>query len=291
MPEDDVRATVTLTPIGLDDLEPVSAFLHAHLNPRVPPHRWAALLRPPWGVVGPNQGFKLIDGHHRIVGVQVAVYSIRGEGTVRVCNLAAFCVLQEHRAHSLSLLRAVLRQKGWVITDLSPSGVVPALNERLGFRHLDASTRLVVNRPRLPHGGGEVSASPDVLRAVLTGSDATVFDDHRDAPAARHLVVRAEDGYGYLVYRRDRRKRLPLFASPLYSGGDSRILHRWWPAVSAHLLARGMPAVLAEERVLGFRPAGPGIDLARPRPKMYRGDLSPEAASDHLYSELTLLEW
>ena len=290
MPEDNVRTKVTLLPIGLDDVEPVSTFLHEHLNPQVPPHRWAALLRPPWGVVGPNQGFKLVDGDNRIVGVQVAVYSIRNENTVPVCNLAAFCVLKEHRTHSLALLRALLRQKGWVVTDLSPSGVVPALNERLGFHHLDVSTRLVLNRPRLIRRG-EVIASPDALRAVLTGADATVFDDHREAPACRHLVVQDEDGYGYLVYRRDRRKRLPLFASPLYSGGDPRVLRRLWPAVSAHLLASGMPGLLAEERVLGFTPAGPGINLARPRPKMYRGDLSAEALTDHLYSELALLEW
>ena len=281
---------MTLLPIGLDDVEPVSMFLHEHLNPRVPPHRWAALLRPPWGVVGPNQGFKLVDGDNRIVGAQVAVYSIRDEEAVRVCNLAAFCVLKEHRTHSLSLLRALLRQKGWVVTDLSPSGVVPKLNERLGFHHFDVSTRLVFNRPRLIHHG-EVIARPDALRAILTGADATVYNDHCDAPACRHVLVQDEDGYGYLVYRRDRRKRLPLFASPLYSGGDPRILRRLWPAVSAHLLARGMPAVLAEERVLGFTPAGPGIDLAGPRPKMYRGDLSLDASTDHLYSELTLLEW
>ena len=49
--------------------------------------------------------------------------------------------------HSLRLLRELLRQKGYVFTDLSPSGNVPAMNERLGFRHLDVSTRLVVNRP------------------------------------------------------------------------------------------------------------------------------------------------
>lgn len=293
MPEDEVRSKVSkvsVVAIGPDDVELVSTFLHEHLNPRVPPHRWAALLHPPWGVVGPNQGFKLLDGDHRIVGVYVCVYSIRGDGAIRLCNLAAFCVLEDYRAHSLGLLRALLRQKDWILTDFSPSGVVPALNERLGFRHLDASTRLVLNRPRLTRHG-EATASPDVLTAVLTGEDAAVFHDHRDAPGARHVLVRDEDGYGYLMYRRDRRKRLPLFASALYAGGDPGALQRLWPAVSAHLLTRGIPAVLAEQRVLGFAPAGPGHDLAQPRPKMYRGDLPREVASDHLYSELTLLEW
>lgn len=290
MAEDAVRSKVAVLPIGHDDVEPVSAFLHEHLNTRVPPKRWAALLRPPWGLVGPNQGFQLLDDDHRVVGVHVAVYSIRGNGAIRVCNLAAFCVLEEYRSHSLALLRALLRQRDWIFTDLSPSGVVPTLNERLGFRHLDTTTRLVLNRPRLSDRG-EVTTSPDVLRAVLTGKDATVFHDHGDAPASRHLLVRDEGGYGYLVYRRDRRKRLPLFASPLFAGGTPAVLQRLWPAVSAHLLMQGMPAVLAEQRVLGFTPMGLGRGLARPRPKMYRGDLPPEVSRDHLYSELTLLEW
>ena len=279
-----------MLPIGPDDVEAVSDFLHAHLNPRVPPSRWAALLQPPWGRVGPNLGFKLVAGDDRIVGVYVAVYSIRDDGAIRVCNLAAFCVLEEHRSHSLRLLRALLRQKGWVITDLSPSGVVPALNERLGFQHLDASTRLVLNRPRLRRRG-QVTTNPEVLDAVLTDEDAAVFRDHRDAPASRHVLVEDDDGYGYLVYRRDRRKRLPLFASPLYAGGDPGVLQRLWPAVSAHLLTSGIPAVLAEQRVLGFTPTGPGTDLAQSRPKMARRDLPVQVATNHLYSELALLEW
>lgn len=284
--------TVSVLPIYDEDVDAVSRFLHEHLNPRVPARRWAALLRPPWGTPGPNLGFKLVGGDDQILGVQVAVYSIRGDSGVRICNVAAFCVLEEHRPHSLLLLRALLRQKDWMLTDLSPSGVVPALNERLGFRHLDSSTRLVINRP-LPGWNRDVTvtSSPDVLRSVLTGADATVFRDHRLAPAARHVLVQDDRGHGYLVYRRDRRKRLPLFASPLYAGGDPAVLQRRWPAVSAHLLSRGLPALLAEHRVLGFTPAGPGRDLASPRPKMTRGDLPPELTKDHLYSELTLLEW
>lgn len=290
MADDATPSRATVLPIGPDDSRAVMDFLHQHLNTRVPPARWAALLNPPWGQVGPNQGFKLVNGHHQIVGVYVAVYSIRSGGAVRVCNLAAFCVLEEHRSRSLLLLRALLRQKDWVMTDLSPSGVVPALNERLGFEHLDTSTRLVLNRPRLSRRN-RISTDPAVLQAVLRGADATVFADHRHAAAARHLLVQDEHGHGYLVFRRDRRKRLPLFASPLYAGGDPGALRRMWPAVSAHLLAQGLPATLAEKRVLGFTPSGPGRDLEQPRPKMSRGTLPPEAASNSLYSELTLLEW
>jgi hypothetical protein len=61
--------------------------------------------------------------------------------------------------------------------------------------------------------------------------------------------------------------------------------------VGAYLLRRGLAATLAERRVLGFAPAGPGHELARPRPKMFRDDLGTNHAIDYLYSELTLLPW
>ena len=92
------------------------------------------------------------------------------------------------------------------------------------------------------------------------------------------------------MYRRDRRKRLPLFASPLYAGGDVELLEGSWPAVGAHLLRRGLAATLAEKRVLGFTPRGIGHELVAPRVKMYRGDAG-EGDIDYLYSELTLLQW
>ena len=52
----------------------------------------------------------------------------------RFCNLGAWCVLPEHRFHALRLLKALLAQDGYHFTDLSPSGNVVGLNERLGFR-------------------------------------------------------------------------------------------------------------------------------------------------------------
>ena len=55
-------------------------------------------------------------------------------------------------------------------------------------------------------------------------------------------------------------------------------------------LGRGLAVTLAERRVLGFSPGGPGRELARPRVKMYRGGVGAEDV-DYLYSELTLLQW
>ncbi|MCR2764188.1 hypothetical protein NQ152_11810 [Microbacterium sp. zg.B48] len=286
------KASLELRPILDADAETVAAFLHKHLNTRVPHAAWRALLSPPWRAAAPNSGFQLRAGE-QIVGVYAAVYSERDidRATVRFCNLAAFCVRDEYRAHSLRLLRALLAQKDDVFTDFSPSGNVVALNERLGFVRLDTSTRLSVNLPAMPGRGIRVSGDPAVLEATLAGVDAVAYRDHRNAAAARHLVVSAPGGYAYLVFRRDRRKRLPLFATPLYVGGSRALLRAAWPRVASHLLLRhGLAVTLAEPRILGFAPRL-GTALAAPRAKMFRGRTIPPERIDYLYSELTLLEW
>jgi hypothetical protein len=287
----DKRATVE--PIARDDIPEAAGFLHSTLNPRVSAASWAHLLDPPWhSVPAPNSGFRLmVDG--RVAGVYAAVYSERQWGDARrmVCNLAAFCVEEDQRAHSLRLVRALLKQEGMVFTDLSPSGNVVAMNERLGFRRLDTATTVVVNAPRLPKRGMVITSRPDALDETLRGADAAIHRDHRDAAAARHLLVRTAGSHAYLVYRRDRRKRLPLFASPLYAGGDRELLEAAWPSVAGHLLAEGLPLTLGERRILGFTPPGAGRDMRNPRPKMVRGDDVDIAAIDYLYSELALVQW
>ncbi|KFF60736.1 hypothetical protein JF66_02585 [Cryobacterium sp. MLB-32] len=286
------RTKIDVRPIMAEDTDAVSRFLHRHLNARVSAVAWGALLTPPWSGAPPNRGFQLV-ANETIVGAYIAVYSQRdvdGE-TRRFCNLAAFCVLEEYRGHSVRLMRAILAQKGFEFTDFSPSGNVVALNQRLGFAALDTATRLALNVPYLPRRGLTISDDPAVVEGILSGQDARVHDDHRDASAARHIVAIEDGEYCYLIIRKDRRKRLPLFASPLYVGGSLDLLRSAWPHIGSHLLLRhGAVATLAERRVLGFTPAF-AFDLSAPRAKMLRStNVRPEAV-DYLYSELTLVEW
>lgn len=279
-------------PITSADADAVSRFLHTHLNSRVPVDAWRAILSPPWNGNAPNHGFQLVVDSE-IVGVYVAVYSERAIDGVprRFCNLAAFCVRDDHRAHSFRLMRAILGQRGFEFTDFSPSGNVVALNFRLGFAALDTATRVVLNLPRLPRRGLTVTDDAAVVERTVSGRDAIVYRDHRDAPAARHIVATAGGEYCYVVVRRDRRKRLPLFATPLYAGGNTELLRTSWPQIASHLLFRqGALATLAERRILGFDlPRGYGIPA--PRAKMLLSKNVPAEAVDYLYSELALLEW
>lgn len=286
-----VDEKVGLAPITDADVEAVGAFLHEHLNSRLSAEQWARSAVPPWSVDAPNHGFLLRKGED-VVGAYLAFYSERevdGEPR-RICNLAAWCVLDEHRAHGVRLARAMLRQRGYDFVDLSPSGNVVGLNERLGFSRLDTSTALVPNLPLPSRRGVRVLTAPARIEAALSGRDLRVYRDHRSAAAALHFVVQVGDDTCYVIARRERRKGLPLFASLLHVS-DPAVLARAGHAPYRHLLLRHHALVtLAEGRVAG-RPPRLSRQQAAPRPRMFRGDgLSPRSV-DYLYSELMCVPW
>jgi hypothetical protein len=286
----DVREQVQLAPITDADVDDVAQFLHQHLNSRLSAAQWARSAVPPWSVDAPNHGFLLRQGD-AVVGTYLAFYSEREvDGRLRrICNLAAWCVLDEHRAHGVRLARAMLRQRGFDFVDLSPSGNVVALNERLGFSRLDTTTALVPNLPLPSRPGVRVITAPAHIEAALSGRDLQVYRDHRSAAAALHFVVRVGEDSCYVIARRERRKGLPLFASLLHVS-DPAVLARAGHAPYRHLLRHRALVTLAEGRVAG-RPPRLSRRQSAPRPRMFRGDgLSPRSV-DYLYSELMCVPW
>jgi len=280
---------VVLAPITGADVPEVAAYLHRALNDRLSADEWARSMVPSWPCDAPNHGFHLRE-EGRVVGVALAFYADRSVAgrTERVCNLGAWCVDDAYHSQGLRLLRALLGQRGHHFTDLSPSGNVVTLNERLKFRHLDTATTLVPNLP-LPSFGVRATTDPDRIAERLTGRERRIFDDHRGAAAARHVVLDVAGHPLYIVHRKDRRKGLPIFASLLYVS-DPELLPRAWRRLSSHLLGQGAVATLVEERVAGWTPPGARA-LSRPRPKMFRSDDLAAEDVDYLYSELTCVAW
>lgn len=282
---------VRVTPITGADVTAVAAFLHSELNRRVPAEAWAGAVRVPWAVDAPNHGFMLRTDTGEVVGAYLAFYSERTiEGRVeRFCNLGAWCVREEHRFHSLRLLKALLAQDGYHFTDLSPSGNVVPINSRLKFEFLDTTTALVPNLP-WPGLPFRVTGDPAVIERTLRGHDRKIFDDHRDTAAANHVLLRAGGEHCYVVFRKDRRKGLPLFASVLHVSNPA-VFKRASRAFSRHLLVRhGIPATLAELRVTRHRP-WLSILVKQPRRKMFRSTKLAHDQIDYLYSELACVAW
>ena len=284
--------TVALAPIGEQDLPDVADFLVRNLDPGASADTWARALLAPWQRVAPNRGFMLVEDGH-IVGAYLAFYSTRvvSGQTLGICNLGPWCVLDTHRSQGLRLLRALLRQPAYHFTDLSPSGAVVPLNERLGFRHLDTATSLMPNLPWPGlRGRVQITEDPVHIAASLSGDELQLFRDHEGLSAARHLLVRRGGEHCHVVFRRDTRKGLPLFASILHVSNPA-LFRSCARQVGSHLLVRHrLPVMLAERRVVGGR-LHPALRLSAHRPKMVRSAVLEDRDVDYLYSELTCLPW
>lgn len=285
--------TIQVSPITDQDVAGVADFLHANLNARVLPSAWARAMSVPWKVEVPNHGFMLRDGQ-QVVGAYLAFYSERViAGQVeRFCNLGAWCVLPGCRFHSVRLLNALLAQDGYHFTDLSPSGNVPALDARLGFRSLDTSTALVPNLPwPILVGRTRISADPDVIESTLTGTQLELYRDHAQAVAVGHLVLIRGSESCYVMFRRARwRKDLPLLAVILHVSNPELFRRAILPLTRHLLIHHGVLATLAELRIVGTRPRA-SFMLPSPPPKMYRSANLEPSQIDDLYSEMVCGRW
>jgi hypothetical protein len=280
----------TLEPIMPDDVGAVGDFLHRTMGERVSADSWARAMNVPWTVDAPNHGFLLRAGRD-VVGAHLAYYSrreFRGR-VLDICNLGAWSVDATYRLSGLQLLRALLAQGDYHFTDLSPSGNVVPINERLHFTHLDTTTALSLNTSPLP-SRAEVISDPEMVEACLSEADRRVYRDHREAAAARHAVLVQGSRSCYIMFRRDRRKGLSLFVSILHVS-DPELLHRHFGAFSRFALRQhGAVATLSELRVVRRQPPLSRL-IHRPRPKMFRSGVLTARDVDYLYSELECVAW
>lgn len=280
-------------PIGRDDIGAVAGFMHEHLNERVSTGAWARAVEVPWDDDRPNAGFMLLAGD-RIVGAHLAFYSQRMiDGRVeRFCNLGAWCVLEQYRLNGLKLLTSLLGQDGYHFTDLSPSGNVIGLNKRLGFEFLDTTTALVPNLPwpSVP-GRCRIISDPEAIRARLSGPEHQIYRDHVGTAAARHLILARGDRQCYVIFRKDWRQGLPVFATVLYASSPELLIELMRPLGRHLLLRHRAAATLLERAVVAGRPRLSFQVADNPHVKMFKSPTLDADQIDYLYSELECVSW
>jgi hypothetical protein len=283
------KASIRVSPIYDRDVRRVAEFLHANLNARTSADDWAASVAMPWPVDKPNAGFMLLD-ENTVVGAYLAIYSERLiDGRLeKFCNLGAWCVLPEYRFHSIRLLKALLAQQGYHFTDFSPSEKVVALNTRLGFRFLDTTAVLIPNLPW--PGRGVISSDPALIERTITGRDLQLYREHAAAPAARHLVLVRGEEWCYVVFRKNRRARLPMIAALLHVSNPQLLRRMARPFARRLLIRHGAVVTLAEDRVVRLRPRL-SFRVRSPRRRMFRSPYLDSAQIDYLYSELVTMKW
>ena len=161
-------------------------------RPTFPPHAWARALDLPWDVERPNSGFMLLEGE-RVVGANIAFYS-SGRSTAASSGSAisargASC--EEHRFHSLRLVKALLAQDGYHFTDLSPSGNVVGRQREARLLRTWTRRRRSSRTCRGPRcRAASISApTPRVIERTLSGRDLEIYRDHAATAAARQVAA------------------------------------------------------------------------------------------------------
>ncbi len=280
---------VLLRPITDDDLDTVARFLHAHHDSNVPIECFRRSFMAHHSEARPNSGVMLVDGDD-VVGVYLAYYSdrmVRGQ-VQRMCNLGSWFVLPKYRRHSVRMAKAILTQDGFHFLDLSPSEAVAALNERFGFDYLDNRAVVLPALP-WPWSAARISSNPAVIQQALSGEELQLYNDHRDAPAARHVVLRNRGAVCYVVLRIVKRKKLPV-AIVVHASRPEMLRRMIHPFVWFALLRHRVVAVVVELRWLDGRVPGGSIQV-RLRPKMFRSPTLGPGDIDYFYSELLYLTW
>lgn len=286
--------TMEVVPIRASDLPRVADYLHAHHRGHFTAEEWARSgLATPWNAEPPpNHGFMLLDGDD-IAGVIIAMYSKRLVDGLEIdlCNLSSWHVRPDYRLHSFRLLRAALSQDGFQFTDLTPTEEVQRVNLRLGFEYIDTTTALIPNLPWPPFAPGTtITVDRGTIERRLSGRALEIYRDHRHAIPARHVLLSGPNRSCYVMYRRERRKKLPLFASLLYVSDPEAFVSMARPFLRHLLVKHGILATLVDSFIVDYRPRL-SIQLRRHRPKMIRaGELEPSKIDAlYLYSDLTAL--
>ena len=278
-----------LHPITDDDLDTVARFLHAHHDSKVPVESFRRSFAAHHSATRPNNGVMLVDGDD-VVGAYLAYYSDRVvDGQMRrMCNLGTWYVLPEYRRHSLRMAKAILAQEGFHFLDLSPTEPVAALNKRLGFEYLDDRAMVLPALPWLWRPEA-ISSDPFVIQQALSGDELKLYNDHRDAPAARHVALRDRDAVCYVVLRIVQRKKLPV-AIVVHASRPETLRRMIHPFGGFALLRHHVVAVVVELRWLNGKIPGGSIQR-RLHPKMFRSPTLRPEDIDYFYSELLYLNW
>lgn len=280
-----------VTPIQASDLEEVGRFLSENLNRRIAPEAWTQSLQHPWSESRPNFGVQLRDGA-RLVGVFCAIYSeqtIAGR-TERFCNPHSWCVLEEHRRYGIGLVLALLRQRGYHFTMLTPNPKVAEIFRQLRFKDLADGVVRFVNLPSLSAllPGRRLITDPTAIERALSGSTLRDFRLHRDIPWLRFLVFGDSRELCLLVYKRAQWKRLPC--AHIVHVSDSRAFARQHRLLRHHLLMReGLVTSRVEARFLVRAPSF-AWRSRRTQAKLFLSSTLTDAQIPDLYSELAALD-
>ena len=254
--------------------------------------KWRKLFEYRWERDEDYCGLALRDDGQTVGFIGMIFSRRRINGRVeKFCNLSSWFVREEYRTRAVSLLLPLLRMRDYTITDLTPSRTVYQIQQKLGFKDLDAHGRILLPFGRRLFGAKHLAvqtthAEADI-RQILSAVHLKIFDDHHDYQC-EHFLLSAGKRYCYIIYSRHKRKRLPFVYIHYIS--DQDLFGQTYPQIRGAIMshARVCFAVIDSRLVAGLK-LPVSFCLPYRTPKQYLSSSLEPTQIDNLYSELVLL--
>jgi hypothetical protein len=277
-------------PIEERHLGEIGAFLHANLNRRISPAAWAASLTHRWAESQPNFGVQLRDAD-KLAGVFCAIYSDQFvDGRLeKFCNPHSWCVLNEYRNSSISLVLQLLKQPGFHFTMFTPNPKVAEIFLGLRFRNLDDRLLFFPNLPSpWPRGKRFLESNPERIPQHLAGALLRDYNEHSGISWLNFVVFGQEGDVCLAAYKPDRWKRMPC--ARVLHVSDAGAMERHGHLLGHHLLMdRGLLVSRIEGRFLADVPII-SYRTRRTQPKLILSRTLADSQVRDLYSELVALD-
>jgi len=282
----------TIEKAGSEDFEKVYPQLRESFGNSLPKEQWRKIFVSPWKNPEDFCGYMLVkDAQVKgYLGLLFSSRIINGE-VEKFCNMTSWCVSEEYRSQSVSLLFQALKLRDYTFTNFTASPIVAALLLRLGFTEFEVHQQVLLPLPgfSLSSSGCTYEFEPNKIRSALSESDRIIFDDHQHLDCV-HLLLRSNKGYSYVVLKKTRRKRLP-FAKVHYVNHVGLFVACIETLIARICLRLGVLGLMIDERYLRNHRLRTGIHYAHQRKAYFKSSSATldKAQIDTLYSELVVL--
>jgi hypothetical protein len=237
-------------------------------------------------------GLILRDGN-RTVGFLGMIFSRRriNEKVEKFCNLTSWYVHKAYRSRAISMILPLHGMKDYTITDLTPAKNVYRIQNKLGFKDLDAAGRLLLPFGRRlfqpKYAPIYLTHDPAAIEKQLEGQDLKIFNDHKHYPCF-HFLLTGKDRQCYIIYTKLRRKRIPY--AHLHYISDPDLFALAYRDIRRSILSHAKAYfLLIDSRLVKNKKLPLSICLPYRAPKQYMSSTLKPEQIDNLYSELVML--